>query len=928
MSDAAADAGASIQPARGLRGHPVAVVDDLHVTLRRRGRPVFALRGVSLSIKSGEIIGLVGESGSGKTVLGLSLLGLWPRQATIGGRVAVCGTDIVGADAKALRQVRRLELGAVFQEPVGSLNPTMRIGRQVAEAAGSGTAAERLLEAVGVRDAKRRMLAYPHELSGGLCQRVAIAIAIAGDPALLVADEPTTALDATVQAQILRLLRGLRENTGISILLITHDLGVAAQVSDRIAVLYGGRIVEVGPTTKVLAHPAHPYTHSLVGSRLTMHTPRQHRLQPWTEPAPDPAAPPPGCAMTVRAHLTTAAPEDPAPGHITLPPRSSGADAVMVRDLTKTYPAARLRISQRQPRLQALRGVSLTVGRGESVAVVGESGGGKSTMLRVIAGLELPTSGSVALAGNDRPQMVFQDAGAALTPWLSAGEMIAERLRGTMSRARRREAVGAALGRVGLSADIADARAAQLSGGQRQRVALARAIVVAPSLLLCDEPTSALDASLRSSLLSLIGDLRSTLDMSLLFVTHDLLVARIVADRIAVMYLGRIVEIGPAQDIVAHPVHPHTRTLVDSIPGLGRHRTPVLSGEPTSTLPTPSSHALNPRRPTIGSSCNDRQVVDSHPEGLSGRSAAGDRRSTNSRLMDATPRAAMTPVTGKLTAPGRHPLIRWPSLRASAHLNWVGVAVALVVTLVALAVPVISPHDPLLPLGGPLQPPGTDGFLLGTDSIGRDVLSRMLYGLRTSWFAALLVVVTGMLIGTLAGLTAGTIGGWIDTLLMRTTDGFLALPAPLLAIAVVAALGPGLPNTLIAVSIVWWPYYARLVRADVVRLAARPHVEAAKLAGVGTIRLALRHLLPGAIPNALVAGSFDVGAVILTLAALSFLGLGQPAPAPELGADAARNMSYFLQQWWIPVIPGLGVLVLTLGANVAGDCVRNLMKMR
>jgi peptide/nickel transport system permease protein len=259
-------------------------------------------------------------------------------------------------------------------------------------------------------------------------------------------------------------------------------------------------------------------------------------------------------------------------------------------------------------------------------------------------------------------------------------------------------------------------------------------------------------------------------------------------------------------------------------------------------------------------------------------------------------------------------------------LNWLGVSLVGLVTLIAVAVPILAPYDPLLPVGMPLRAPGQNGFLLGTDNIGRDLLSRVLYGMRASWFAALAVVASGLTIGGLIGLIAGAAGGWIDALLMRITDAFLALPAPVLAIAVVAALGPSFTHTLFAVSIVWWPFYARLVRGDINALAARPHVEAARLSGVGPIRLAVRHLLPGAAPGALVAASLDLGTLILTLASLSFLGLGQPAPAPELGADAARNLSYFLQQWWIPVMPGLGLLVLTLIGTVAGDCLRNLMK--
>jgi peptide/nickel transport system permease protein len=231
-----------------------------------------------------------------------------------------------------------------------------------------------------------------------------------------------------------------------------------------------------------------------------------------------------------------------------------------------------------------------------------------------------------------------------------------------------------------------------------------------------------------------------------------------------------------------------------------------------------------------------------------------------------------------------------------------------------------------MPAGAPLLGPGKGGFLLGSDSIGRDVLSRVLYGMRTSWFAALGVIALGLLIGGIVGLIAGATGGWLDNVLMRITDGFLALPAPVLAIAVVAALGPSLLHTLVAVSIVWWPFYARIVRGEIRNLAARPHVEAAKLAGAGRFRIAVRHLLPGAVPAALVTASLDIGNLVLTLAGLSFLGLGQSAPAAELGADTARNLSFLLQDWWVPVMPGIGVLVLAFIGNIAGDGVRNLIE--
>src|SRR5712692_4919790 len=483
----------------------VAEVEDLHVTFRRSGRDIHALRGVSLQIRAGEILGLVGESGSGKSVLGLSLLGLIPPESrpVISGRVAVHGQDMLNGPADLRRRIRREHLGAVFQDPMTSLNPTMRIGRQVAEAAGSGDEAVRLLRAVGIPDAARRMASYPHELSGGLRQRVMIAMAVAGNPALVIADEPTTALDVMVQAQVLGLLRSLRDEIGCSVLMITHDLGVAAQVADRVAVMYAGRLAELGPAAAVLQSAAHPYSLALTRARLSVSAERGRALATLPGEVPDPADPPPGCPFEPRcalaisecvtslpdlvlvdeghfsacirapAELTAAEQPTPAGADLTTSAPPAERAAVAVRDLTKT-----LRVSngRRRAQLTALGGVDLDVAEGESVAIVGESGSGKTTLLRIIAGLEHADSGHVALGPGARPQMVFQDAGASLTPWLSVGTLIAERLRGAgHSAAERRQRVAGALAHVGLPAEVASARAGQLSGGQRQRVALARA---------------------------------------------------------------------------------------------------------------------------------------------------------------------------------------------------------------------------------------------------------------------------------------------------------------------------------------------------------------------------------------------------------------------------------------------------------------------
>ena len=620
---------------------PLVDVRDLHVTFQRGGRDVRAVRGVNLRVDRGEILGLVGESGSGKSVLALSLLGLLPAEPPprVEGVAIVCGLDMVGASADERRSLRRARLGAVFQDPMTSLNPTMRVGRQVAEAAGTESEAARLLDAVGIPEARRRLRSFPHELSGGLRQRVMIAMAVAGSPSLVVADEPTTALDVTVQAQILELLRHLCDELGTSFVLVTHDLGVGAQVADRIAVLYAGRLAEVGAAADVLEHPAHPYTSGLLRSRLTLSARRQGPLPTLPGEPPDPRAHPPGCPFGPRcalhegacdAQLPALVPSGRHPGfaacrrldanHITematldpwMSPRESDAvtgPAVRVCGVEKHF-AIRQGLRSKAT-LHALRGVDLEVAEGESVALVGESGCGKSTLLRTVAGLLKPDGGMVSLGAGGRPQMVFQDAGASLTPWMTVGELVGERLRSEgVNRADRAIRVRAALALVGLPAEVAEAKSAQLSGGQRQRVALARATIVPPEVLLCDEPTSALDVSLAATVLNLLGRIRRELGMAMLFVTHDLGAARVIADRIAVMYLGRIVEVGPAEQVAAEPEHPYTRALLRAVPGVGVVRSP-LQGEPASPLRPPSGCPFHPRCDVALPSCseNDPRLI-------------------------------------------------------------------------------------------------------------------------------------------------------------------------------------------------------------------------------------------------------------------------------------------------------------------------------
>jgi peptide/nickel transport system ATP-binding protein len=640
----------------GMPSDAVAVIRDLHVGFTRNGRQIEAVRGISLDIAAGEILGLVGESGSGKSVLSLALLGLLPEASKprTSGEVSVAGTDMLSSSGEVRREVRKLHMGAVFQDPMTSLNPTMRIGRQVAEAAGSGAEALRLLRAVGIPEAERRMSSFPHELSGGLRQRVMIAMAVAGDPALLVADEPTTALDVTVQAQVLNLLRGLRDEVGCSVLLITHDLGVAAQVADRVAVMYAGRLAEVGQTATILREPSHPYTVGLIRSRLSLTTDRSRPVLALVGGAPDPSSPLPGCGYAPRCplvmddchtiapeprpvletgeelpveadaaslatharaclaeveqvlHLAAAPEADRGPtltlaAPVVVAPEGNDEWAAHIGDVDKTF---RVKAGRgRKVKLSALRRISLEIGEGESVAIVGESGSGKSTLLRVLAGLETHEAGDVTIAAGGRPQMVFQDAGASLTPWLTVGDLLDERLRTEgLPKAERRERMLAALAKVGLPETVAGARAGELSGGQRQRVALARATVVPPRVLLCDEPTSALDVSLAATVLNLIQQLRRELGMAVVFVTHDLSVARVIADRIAVMYLGRIVEIGEAEALIRAPKHPYTKALLAAVPDFGVDP-PALKGEPASPLSPPSGCAFHPRCPIANDDC-------------------------------------------------------------------------------------------------------------------------------------------------------------------------------------------------------------------------------------------------------------------------------------------------------------------------------------
>ena len=643
------------------RQNQVASVENYIVTFTRSGSPIHALRGVSLSIGHSEVVALVGESGSGKSVLGLSMLGLLDRSGSskVSGRVLIAGNDISKLSAGDLRRLRREQLGAIFQDPMTSLNPTMRIGNQLGEVTGSKAESIELLASVGVPEPAKRLSAFPFELSGGLRQRVMIAMALAGRPKLIIADEPTTALDVTVQAQILALIGESRRKFGTSFVLITHDLGVAAMVADRVVVMYGGEIVEAGTTADVLTNPQHPYTKALLNSRLTLDRELGSEIATLKGEAVDSRTTIPGCAFEPRCPMAFAfcATIKPKLGALSLghevacllyddtfQGQTSGKSdqgelssfglsvdddpvsesqfngntdsvaglksvveprrldtMVTVNDLVVSF---KVGSGGSRAVLRALRGASLQVTTGEAVAVVGESGSGKSTLLRTLAGLNHKSGGSIELAQDAKVQMVFQDSGASLTPWMTIRELLDERLvaTGVRSRSERDSRIMQASDSVGLNRQTLSAKSFQLSGGQRQRAALARAVVVPPEILLCDEPTSALDVSLAAVVLNLISKLRKELNMTLLFVTHDLAVARVVADRIAVMYLGRFVEVGTADQVLREPTHPYTRALMSAVPG--SNLPPILlNGDPASPLSVPSGCSFHPRCPEAIESC-------------------------------------------------------------------------------------------------------------------------------------------------------------------------------------------------------------------------------------------------------------------------------------------------------------------------------------
>ncbi|MFJ9009315.1 dipeptide ABC transporter ATP-binding protein [Streptomyces canus] len=517
----------------------ILTIEDLGVTFSTETGDVPAVRGVSLHVRPGETLALVGESGSGKSTVALAAMGLLPGTARASGRVAVDGTEIVGASEASLARLRGRTASMVFQEPATALDPLTRVGAQIAEVvrnhrdvsrSEAAREAVELLRRVGIPEPERRASAFPFQLSGGQRQRVVIAMAIANSPGLLIADEPTTALDVTVQAEILDLLRRLAADSGTGVLLVTHNMGVVADFADRVAVMLRGEVVETGPVEQVLLRPEHAYTRGLLAA-----VPRL---------------------------------------------RFSGEDAPPAEE----PPVVRLRdVSVRFGRVQALDGVSLDVRPGETVGLVGESGSGKSTAARVALGLVAPASGSVSLFGADLGRVrgrkrrallsgvgvVLQDPVASLDARMSVAECVAEPLRvhrGGMPAAERRDRVAEVLELVRLPRKLAGRGPRELSGGQRQRVSLARALVLEPRLLVADEPTSALDVSVQRTVLEVIAELQRELGFACLFVSHDLAVVQEFAQRVVVMRDGRVEEQGPTMATLLRPETGYTRRLIAAVP--------------------------------------------------------------------------------------------------------------------------------------------------------------------------------------------------------------------------------------------------------------------------------------------------------------------------------------------------------------------------
>ena len=562
-------------------------IEDLRCELRGAAGSFFPVDGVSLDIRSGEILALVGESGSGKSLTALAIMRLLPDNARIvGGRILLRDLDLTELSSAELRSVRGRRIGMIFQEPQTSLNPVLTIGDQIMEAMrdgpGPGQSSKvnrlvELLDIVGIAEPRRRIDHYPHQLSGGMKQRVMIAMAIACNPDLLIADEPTTALDVTIQAQILDLLDTIRRRTGMAVLLITHDLGVVAETADRVALIHAGRVLELRSSEEFFRAPQHAYARKLVGAARDLSLTRERSQGAGTQ--------------------------------------QIAQSLLEVRDLRVSYPDARS-VFGRNREVRVVDGVDFTLAPARTLALVGESGCGKTTVGKSILGLVPTESGTIRFEGSTlehrtpaelrrlraKIQIIFQDPFGSLDPRMRTQQIVEEGIANfepETSRHERRDRVTALLEMVGLRADSATRYPHEFSGGQRQRIAIARALAVRPRLIVCDEVTSALDLSLQESILNLLKAIQKEAQVSFLFITHNLATVKVMADEVAIMYLGRIVEAGPAAEVFNHPAHPYTQALLAAEPRIettpDRDDYGRLEGELPSIIAPPSGCHFHPR---------------------------------------------------------------------------------------------------------------------------------------------------------------------------------------------------------------------------------------------------------------------------------------------------------------------------------------------
>jgi peptide/nickel transport system ATP-binding protein len=646
--------------------------------------PLHALHDVSFQVRRGSIVGIVGESGSGKSLTAKALMRMLPAPGRIvAGTIAFDGLDLGALSEREMRAVRGRRMSMVFQDPQTALNPVKSIGWQIREAltvhgATRAEADERaldLLRQVGIPDPETRFDEYPHEFSGGMRQRVVIASAIANAASLIIADEPTTALDVTIQAQILRLLARLRDSLGTAVLLITHDMGVVAELCDEVVVMYGGRVVERGAVETVFAAPQHPYTQALLAAMPRVDRHRAERLSVIPGTTPDLSSLPSGCAFHPRCAYTqpicrTASPPlIPSPtvpaieaachfiGEIgasepaTEAARSEGREAeasaapiLQLEDVAVDFGSKR-RLLRREKPFYAVDGVSLELRPGETVGLVGESGCGKTTVSRAIVGINPTARGAIRVKGQDvtrftpdaaalvrdTVQYIFQDPYASLNPRLTVRQILFEALDQRRPPVADRETEAQRLLQmVGLDQAYLDRYPKAFSGGQRQRIGIARALAVEPEVLVCDEPVSALDVSIQAQVINILSDLRDRLGLAILFIAHDLAVVRHLSDRIVVMYLGKVVEEGPVEAIYAAPRHPYTAVLIASTPqpdatASGLATTALLDGDPPNPRNPPSGCRFRTRCP-IGPVANpDRRIcVEVEPPlaGESGHRAA------------------------------------------------------------------------------------------------------------------------------------------------------------------------------------------------------------------------------------------------------------------------------------------------------------------